>query len=138
MKPFQAERLKLLRLAATSAVQESGKVPEGPVHLIVRIYAHPEMGDLDSFVSGICDGLMAAHPLVLVDPSLWSDLPEEARPDRPIMFVDDRVITKIEAERCEPTRRELGTNSYSKSCDRSGTPQASFRPIVQQISNVDQ
>lgn len=111
MKPFQAERLKLLRLAATSAVQEAGKVPEGPVHLIVRIYAHPEMGDLDSFVSGICDGLMAAHPLVLVDPSLWSDLPEEARPDRPIMFVDDRVIAKIEAERCEPdsqgTRCEL-------------------------------
>lgn len=111
MKPFQAERLKLLRLAATSAVQESGKVPEGPVHLIVRIYAHPELGDLDSFVSGICDGLMAAHPLVLVDPSLWSDLPEEARPDRPIMFVDDRAITKIEAERCEPdsqgTRYEL-------------------------------
>jgi hypothetical protein len=102
MKPFQVERLKRLRLAAVSAVTESGKVvPTGLVHLSVHIYAPPELGDLDSFVSGICDGLMAAHPLVPIDPSLWSELPEEARPDRPIIFVDDRVITKIEAERHE-------------------------------------
>ena len=62
-------------------------------------------GDLDNFVSGVCDGLMAAHPNVIPDPSLW---PEESdiHPTKPIAFLDDAKITEINAKKCiDPGKR---------------------------------
>lgn len=72
-------------------------------HLIVRVYAPPSAGDLNNFATGICDALMAVHPRVPVDPSLWAALPEEAKPNRAIAFCDDRVVSRLVLERLPVT-----------------------------------
>jgi hypothetical protein len=55
-----------------------------------------------TFVTGVCDGLMAAHPQTPVDPLVWQDLPEAARLDGAIVFADDAWLNHIEAERLHP------------------------------------
>ncbi len=56
-------------------------------------------GDLDNFITGVCDGLMAADPRARIDPKHWQDVPPEIRPDRPIAFIDDGIVAAVEAER---------------------------------------
>jgi hypothetical protein len=103
IKPLQVERLKLPRVAAASAVRGSGGVlPDQEVRLKLCVYCSSRAGDLDSFITGICDGLMTAHRSSPIDASLWEELPEDARPDQPIMFADDSLVCKIEAERRQP------------------------------------
>ena len=100
-KPAEVPRLKALRLAAAEAVTQEKPPPTGAVHLSLQVYAAPQCGDLDNFITGICDGLMAAHPGTPIDPALWSEVPEGARPDRPILFADDARVARIQAERFE-------------------------------------
>lgn len=69
------------------------------VALKIVIYAPPSAGDLDNFVTGICDGLMATHPFTPITPALWSDLPAGAWASCPIVYTDDAVVQRIEAER---------------------------------------
>jgi hypothetical protein len=68
----------------------------------ICLYASPRAGDLDNFITGICDGLMAAHPNTPIDLQAWNELPPDARPDRAIVYQDDACIQKIVAERFEP------------------------------------
>lgn len=99
-KPSEFERLKALRVAAAAAVAEVGDPPAtGDIQLSLEVYAPPEAGDLDTFITGICDGLMVAHPRTPIDPALWLALPEAARPDRPLLFSNDARVTQIHAER---------------------------------------
>jgi hypothetical protein len=97
-KPAEVPRLKALRLAACAALD--GHTPShGPVSLTVRVYAPASAGDLDNFATGICDALMAVHPRVPVEPSLWAELPDAAKPDRAITFRDDSVVSRLVLER---------------------------------------
>ena len=67
-----------------------------------RAKAVKNVGDLDNFVAGVCDGLMAAHPNT--PNTSFHDLfgkPEnsDVHPTIPIAFEDDSQIVKINAER---------------------------------------
>ena len=42
---------------------------------------------------------MKAHARSLIDESLWQDVPENARPGHDICFRDDKLVSRIEAER---------------------------------------
>ncbi|MEX2227564.1 MAG: hypothetical protein WEB52_14065 [Dehalococcoidia bacterium] len=101
-KQAEVQRLKTFRIAACAALD--GREPEdGLVALTVRVFAPVSAGDLDNFATGICDGLMAVHPRAPVDPSLWAEVPEQARPDRAIAFRDDCVVSRIVIERLPVT-----------------------------------
>ena len=100
-KGSEFDRLKALRLAASQAM--SGRPPfSGLIQLKVTIHADPRSGDLDNFITGICDGLMAAHPATPINGSRWSDVPPDSRPSRAIAFTDDAAISMIQAERVPP------------------------------------
>ena len=99
-KGTELRRLKALRVAALKARLEAGDVPpHDGVTIRLRLFASPAEGDLDNFITGICDGLMAAHPSTPIDPALWSDVPPDARPDESILLRDDSLVRRIEAER---------------------------------------
>ena len=97
-KPAEVPRLKALR-AAVRAKVTSPIAGSKRVTLRLRVLADSSAGDLDNFITGICDGLMAADPRARIDPEQWLDVPVEIRPDRPIAFVDDGIVAVIEAER---------------------------------------
>jgi hypothetical protein len=100
-KPMELPRLKALRRAAHTAL--GGRpIPSGAVYLTLRVWAYPREGDLDNFLTGICDGLMSAHRLTPAEAPLWLDVPPEVRPDRTIMLRDDALVTRITAERLAP------------------------------------
>ena len=104
-KGSEFERLRNLRIAAVQAMD--GRSPAtSMIHLNLRLYATPENGDLDNFISGICDGLMAAHPRTPIDMTLWDDFSEQSKPQYAICFRDDKQITKISAERYPPLGNE--------------------------------
>lgn len=102
-KPAEIPRIISLRLAAWNAIKKFD-VPLGLIHMKLWVHAQPHHGDLDNFITGICDGLMAAHPLSIkhVQNAVWADLPAPVAPDKHILFEDDAMITKIEAERIKP------------------------------------
>jgi hypothetical protein len=97
-KRTEVARIRNLRIAAVQAM--NGQPPRtGPLCLRLRVYAQPSAGDLDNFITGICDGLMPAHSNTLIDAIIWGELPDGAQPHQPIAFYDDSCVTKIEAER---------------------------------------
>lgn len=104
-KGSEHDHLKALRLAAYQAMMDQPLIESGAV-LTIHVYTPVRTGDLDNFITGICDGLMAAHPNTPIDPQVWIDLPPGARPDQAIVYRDDICINKIIAERFEPG--ELG------------------------------
>jgi len=55
-KGSEMERVVALRLAASQSMQDYS-LAQTWVHLYVRVYASPTDGDLDNFITGICDGL---------------------------------------------------------------------------------
>jgi len=94
----EVPRIQAFRIAACAAL-DGRTPPDGPVSLTVRVYAPAGAGDLDNFATGICDALMAVHPRVPVDPLLWTELPERAKPDRAIAFRNDSVVSRLSLER---------------------------------------
>ena len=104
-KRTELAHLKALRLAAHQAMQGQTLL-SSKVILSVRVFAPVHAGDLDNFITGICDGLMAAHMDTPIDSQSWVDLPDEAKPDRTIVFKDDICINKIIVERIEPSTME--------------------------------
>jgi hypothetical protein len=100
-KRAELPRIRDLRAAAAYAMNGQ-PARTSPLCLRLHVYAHENAGDLDNFITGICDSLMAAHVNTPIDASLWIELPEAAQPNKAIAFHDDACITKIEAERMEP------------------------------------
>jgi hypothetical protein len=78
------------------------------IQLSLVLYASPSKGDLDNFITGICDGLMAAHSQSPIDLALWKDVPERAKPQQAICFRDDKQISRISAERFPPVKGDQG------------------------------
>lgn len=97
----EAERLINLRLSALKAI--GNDILRDNIRLGIRIHIgsvnHSAIGDLDNFITGICDGLMKAHPKCKV-PELW-DNPAYAdvHPDKKAFIVDDSQIVSIQAEK---------------------------------------
>jgi len=106
-KSAEVPRLKRLRVAVLSKL--TGQAPHATsVHLTLRVYAPVSAGDLDNFVTGICDGLMAAHEntRAYISSKDWQDVPERARPDRDILYASDSCVSRIEAERMPSDGRD--------------------------------
>lgn len=91
-------RLKTLRAAALEALG-SRDIPVGSVRLTLTLWADRRAGDLDNFITGIYDGLMAAHAGTPIDDSLWADVPAGAQPGRQVALQDDSWVSSITAER---------------------------------------
>ncbi|HEU4323049.1 MAG TPA: hypothetical protein VFS21_07835 [Roseiflexaceae bacterium] len=100
-QPDLVERLIALRTRAREAM---GNLPPqaSSFHLRVRVEALREEGDLDNFITGICDGLMAAKGNWWHDSPRWAEQLAAIRPDQHIAYTDDRWIDRIEAERVAP------------------------------------
>ncbi len=96
-KRSEFQRLRALRVEALHAMQ-GHPLRDSPLRLVLHVYAAPAAGDLDNFITGVCDGLMAATPDATIDPR-WADLPEAVQPAQAIAFTNDKWVTKIEAER---------------------------------------
>jgi hypothetical protein len=102
-KNVEVRRLKALRMAALAAIADRPGFPlTVPVELEFTVWAQPRAGDLDNFLTGICDGLMAKHPRAAWKPEVWLDVPPAAAPDQALVLADDRLVARIVAERLEP------------------------------------
>ena len=56
-------------------------------------------GDLDNFVTGVCDGLMRAHPRAKINPLFRKRENSDVDPAKVIAFDDDSQVTQISAKR---------------------------------------
>jgi hypothetical protein len=98
-KPSEVGRIKLLRLKAFQAM-EGRSLASKWVHMNVRLYADPSDGDLDNFITGVCDGLMAARKKT--NEMDWADVPMPAKPSNHIVFSNDALVSRVTAERFPP------------------------------------
>lgn len=101
-KRSEIPRNKALRRGAKEALARA-RATSPPraksVLLAVRVHAATSAGDVDNFITGICDTLMPAHARTGVDDAAWRDVDEEIRPKRAIAYEDDAIVTRILAER---------------------------------------
>ena len=106
---LEARRVRELRVAAALAL---GDEPPLSRSITLKMWVYlPEntkqTGDLDAFVAGVCDALMAAPPETALAPIL-DDLGEgRANPTKTLAIEDDYRVVRIEAEKivepeCEP------------------------------------
>jgi hypothetical protein len=100
-KPGERERLKALRIAVLDHFPDGPLSPDKSVGLELRVYAPASAGDLDNFITGVCDGLQAAHPSLrrTINTAEWDDVPREARPDQPVLLYDDGSVDRVVAGR---------------------------------------
>lgn len=101
-KPLEAQRLVELRSATLKALHGESPLTNN-IKITLKIHVGVKndriTGDLDTFVTGICDGLMAAYPGGKLDP-LWDDAElKDIHPIKTIAIVDDSQIIKIKAEK---------------------------------------
>ena len=101
-KKLESERLVALRQAALKSF--NGQPPlQSNIKLILQIHIpvnNRSIGDLDTFVSGVCDGLMKRDPKSEPHPGIWNN-PEyqDVHPDKRIAIVDDSQVICIRAEK---------------------------------------
>ena len=101
-KPLEAERLVKLRKAAFKTLAGKQAFREN-IRLELDVYIGRKnsrlAGDLDNYVTGICDGLMAAHPRAKLH-SMWeADSSQDIHPQYPIAILDDSSIMEISAKK---------------------------------------
>jgi len=99
-KPAEVPRLIALRRAALAAIG-SGTPLSRDIVLRLEVRLPPKTaqrhGDLDNFVTGICDGLMTADPRASLD-ARWGQLDlKSIAPSCPIGIMDDDSIIEIQA-----------------------------------------
>jgi len=97
-KVSEVENLINLRQAARRARNSSGPFT-GKIGIEVTIYA-PEkeiesIGDLDNFVTGICDGLQAADPSAKMQEAIL----DACNPYEPLLFYSDARVYEILAKK---------------------------------------
>ncbi len=91
---------KLIKLRNEALSKLKGKVIESNLKLTLKVYLkknNKTKGDLDNFLTGICDGLMVAHKGAKISPKfkgLDKINPEEVR-----FIVDDFKIIEIIAKK---------------------------------------
>lgn len=108
-KPLEAERLVSLRNAAIQAF--NGHPPlKNNIKLAIAVHIgaknNRSIGDLDTFITGVCDGLMKMAPRCKPCREIW-DMPENSKiyPDLPIGIEDDSQIISIQAAKVVGNRQ---------------------------------
>lgn len=102
-KAGEAPRIRALRLEAAKAF--AGRPPlRNSIKLTLRAYVGSEntrsTGDLDNFLTGICDGLQSADPKA----HIAMDFEQHIRPTLGIGIDDDAQVIEIQATKIiEPT-----------------------------------
>ena len=101
-KPLDSRRLEKLRTAAARAFK--GKPPLTKnirLNLIVNVGMTNDQstGDLDNFVTGVCDGLMAANPRTKLN-ELWNQPSlADIHPSKAVGIIDDAQVVLIKAHK---------------------------------------
>ena len=103
-KPLEAKRLVALRQAALQTLK--GQPPlETNIKLTLKIHIpinNRSIGDLDTFVTGVCDGLME-NPYGGKLDSIWDNRDNKElvgiHPSKTIAIVDDSQVVSIQAEK---------------------------------------
>jgi hypothetical protein len=101
-KPAEVERLVALRREVRKAPGYAG-LYGGEVRLELEVQIPPVaprlLGDLDNFVTGVCDGLMAADPRIKCHPR-WAETEcTDIRPELSLLLADDSQVVEIQARR---------------------------------------
>lgn len=100
-KPLEAKRLVALRQAALKALKEQSAL-QSDIKLTLKIHIsvnNRSVGDLDTFVTGVCDGLMATRYGGRLD-HIWDNKElERIHPTKTIAIVDDSQVVSIQAEK---------------------------------------
>ena len=97
-KPEEAPRIQALRLEAAKAF--AGRPPlRNSIKLTLRAHAGSEntrsTGDLDNFLTGICDGLQAADPKA----HIALDFEHHIRPTLAVGIDNDAQVIEIQANK---------------------------------------
>lgn len=107
-KRIEAKRLLALRRKALEALNSSPFT--GPIRLTLSIHVGDQapvftkagtngFGDLDTFVSGVCDGLMAAHSSARIHPLFDEVENADIHPTKVIAIPDDQQVMEINAKK---------------------------------------
>ncbi len=99
-KPLEAQRLIALRTEARRALRNQPPFErEIRVELIVVVGDGEQAGDLDNYISGVCDGLQTADSQACLH-SLFQEARHAAiNPRRWAAITDDARIVEIRAEK---------------------------------------
>ena len=101
-KPTEARRLIELRTAALEALGDQPPFTRD-IRLTLRVHVglrnDRHAGDLDNFIAGVCDGLMAGDPRSSVHPSFDESENSSVHPSKTIAIFDDSQVMKIDAEK---------------------------------------
>jgi len=100
-KHREAERLVALRQAALQALTGQPALQRN-IKLTLKIHIpvnDRSIGDLDTFVTGICDGLMATRYGGKLDPMWDNEKLESIHPTKTIAIDDDSQVVSIQAEK---------------------------------------
>ena len=97
-KPSEVERLRRLRSAAAQSFGGDPPLSRN-IKLTLRAHIGPvntrSIGDLDNFLTGICDGLQSAH----VGTPFRLEFEEAIHPSLQIGIADDVEVLRIDAEK---------------------------------------
>lgn len=98
-KDVEVPRLIRLRKAVFAALKGDPPLVKN-ISLMLRVHVGPvnsrEVGDLDNFLTGICDGLQAAHSRTPLQDWCETDC-AELHPRNAIAMVDDAEVVAINA-----------------------------------------
>ena len=101
-KRTEAPRLIALRKAALEALGDQRPFTQ-EIRLTLRVHVGLQndlrSGDLDNFITGVCDGLMASAPRSSVHPLFDESENSAVHPSKTIAVADDFQIMKIDAEK---------------------------------------
>ena len=105
----EPKRLIALRRAALEKLKSSPFT--GNIRLTLRVHVgcrapvfadagEKGFGDLDNFVSGVCDGLMAADRRAKIHPLFCESKNADVHPTKKIAIWDDQQVIEINAKKC--------------------------------------
>jgi hypothetical protein len=100
----ESQSLRLVRLRQAALAVMADRAPfSGLIHLSLTVYVGTRhtrrKGDLDAYIAGVCDGLMAATSITHLA-ALWADTAlATIHPRRHLIFRDDSQVVSIRAEK---------------------------------------
>lgn len=101
-KPLEAGRLVSLRKAALKAIGSRAPLKSG-IRFTLSVHVGDgndhSVGDLDTFITGICDRLIAAARGCKLCTDVWDKAERDIQPNRPIAISDDCQVVSIQADK---------------------------------------
>ncbi len=101
-KSSEADKIVALRKSALEAM--CGEPPlRYDISMSIVVHIGPTndrmTGDLDNFITGVCDGLMAAAPNAKIAPVFNRPELVDIYPSKAICFLDDSAVVNISAQK---------------------------------------